>query len=95
MRASVEAARAMVTQAEAQQGYAMVRAPFDGVVTERFLDPGDLALPGRPLLVLVASGAEAAPVRQRRARAAGADGIWAEPWLAAGLPLVRAAGGNA
>lgn len=57
MRASVEAARAMVTQAEAQQAYAVVRAPFDGVVTERFVDPGALALPGRPLLVLVASGA--------------------------------------
>ncbi len=48
-----------------------------------------------PALVLVASGAGAPPGGQRRARAAGADGIWVEPWPAERLPLVRAAGGNA
>lgn len=48
-----------------------------------------------PALVLVASGAEAVPGRQRRAQAAGADGIWAEPWLAERLPAARGAGGNA
>lgn len=56
-RASLEAARAMATEAEAQEAYAVVRAPFDGVVTNRTVDPGDLALPGRPLLVLMAPGA--------------------------------------
>ena len=48
-----------------------------------------------PALVLVASGAEAVPGRQRRARAAGADGIWAEPWQAECLPVTGTAGGNA
>jgi RND family efflux transporter MFP subunit len=56
-RAGLEAARAMATEAEAQQAYALVRAPFDGVVTQRTVDPGDLALPGRPLFVVMAPGA--------------------------------------
>jgi len=56
-RAGLEAARAMAIEAEAQQAYAEVRAPFDGVVTQRTVDAGDLALPGRPLLVLMAPGA--------------------------------------
>ncbi|HKJ03382.1 MAG TPA: efflux RND transporter periplasmic adaptor subunit, partial [Longimicrobiales bacterium] len=56
-RAGLEAARAMATEAEAQQSYAAVRAPFDGVVTQRTVDPGDLALPGQPMLVMMAPGA--------------------------------------
>lgn len=55
--AAFEAAQAMLTQAEAQQAYAVVRAPFDGVVTHRSVDAGDLALPGHPLLIMVAPGA--------------------------------------
>ena len=53
------------------------------------------APPPLPALVLVASGAGALPGGQRRARLAGADGIWAEPWPADRLPLARAATGNA
>jgi RND family efflux transporter MFP subunit len=56
-RAGLEGARAMATEAEAQQSYAVVRAPFDGVVTRRTVDPGDLALPGQPMLVMMAPGA--------------------------------------
>jgi len=55
--AALEAARAQRTEAEAQQAYAVVRAPFDGLITRRSADPGDLAVPGRPLLTLVAPGA--------------------------------------
>jgi len=55
--AALEAARGQRTEAEAQQAYAVVRAPFDGVVTRRMADPGDLAVPGRPLLTLVSTGA--------------------------------------
>lgn len=56
-RAGLEAARAMATEAEAQEAYAVVRAPFDGVVTHRTVDRGDLALPGRPLFIMMAPGA--------------------------------------
>jgi len=55
--AAREAAAAMLAEAEAQEAYAVVRAPFDGVVTARSVDAGDLALPGQPLLVLVAPSA--------------------------------------
>lgn len=56
-QASVAAARAMTSEAEAQQAYAVVRAPFDGVVTRRTVDPGDLAMPGQPMLAMMAPGA--------------------------------------
>jgi len=55
--AGLGAARALVAEAEAQQAYAVVRAPFDGVVTSRSVDAGDLAGPGQPLVTLVAPGA--------------------------------------
>lgn len=51
-RSQVAAARAAVAMARAQLAYAEVRAPFAGVVVAREADPGDLATPGRTLLVL-------------------------------------------
>ncbi|MCG6954654.1 MAG: efflux RND transporter periplasmic adaptor subunit [Gemmatimonadetes bacterium] len=56
-KAALEGARAQRVEAEAQEAYAVVRAPFGGVVTRRDVDPGDLAVPGRPLFTLVAPGA--------------------------------------
>lgn len=55
--AGLTAAQAMLAEAEAQQAYAVVRAPFDGIVTLRNVDAGDLALPGHPLFTVVAPGA--------------------------------------
>ncbi len=55
-KAALDGARAQRTEAEAQEAYAVVRAPFDGVITRRNVDPGDLAVPGRPLFTLVTSG---------------------------------------
>lgn len=55
--AGLEAARAQRAEAEAQQAYAVVRAPFDGLVTSRHVDAGDLAVPGQPLFRVVAPGA--------------------------------------
>ncbi len=45
-------ARAAVTEAETLLGYARITAPFDGVVTRKLADVGDLAAPGKPLLEL-------------------------------------------
>lgn len=42
-------ARNAVREAEVMLGEAVVRAPFDGVVAEKLVDPGDTASPGRPL----------------------------------------------
>jgi RND family efflux transporter MFP subunit len=44
--------QAAVAEADAMLAYATVRAPFDGVVTEKHALTGDLATPGAPLLVL-------------------------------------------
>ena len=45
-------AQAALAEAEAMLAYATIRAPFDGVVTEKHVLPGDLATPGLPLLVI-------------------------------------------
>ncbi|NCT84522.1 MAG: efflux RND transporter periplasmic adaptor subunit, partial [Comamonadaceae bacterium] len=46
--AQVAAARA----ARTESGYFVVKAPYDGVVAEVGVMPGDMALPGRPLVTL-------------------------------------------
>lgn len=43
-------AEASVKEAETMMGYAKIAAPFDGIVTAKRADVGDLASPGRPLL---------------------------------------------
>lgn len=48
--AALAGARGDLREAEAQREYSVIRAPFNGVVTHRRVDPGDLAVPGRPLL---------------------------------------------
>jgi membrane fusion protein, multidrug efflux system len=37
-------------------GYARIVAPFDGVVLRRYVDPGSMAVPGTPLLVVEEAG---------------------------------------
>ncbi len=48
--AAVASARAMAAELAATASYADVRAPFAGVVTRRFVDPGSFAAPGAPLV---------------------------------------------
>ncbi|WP_395753629.1 efflux RND transporter periplasmic adaptor subunit [Prosthecobacter sp.] len=52
--ARVKVATASVTEAETMAGYARVTAPFDGVITRKLADVGDLAMPGKPLLEIEA-----------------------------------------
>ncbi len=40
------------SEQETKLGYCTMRSPYDGVVTHRFVDPGDLAVPGKPLMVI-------------------------------------------
>ena len=56
-RAGFEQARGQADAASAELGYASLVAPFDGVVTARNADPGDLAAPGQPVLVIEDAGA--------------------------------------
>lgn len=48
----VNAARAAADELDATREYAVVRAPFDGVVTARMVDPGAFAAPGAPLVTV-------------------------------------------
>lgn len=50
--AAVRAARAGGDELDAMRSYATVRAPFRGVVTGRFVDPGAFAAPGAPLVTV-------------------------------------------
>ena len=43
-------AKGAAAEAKAMMGYVEVVAPFDGVVTKKWADVGDLATPGKPLL---------------------------------------------
>lgn len=43
-------ARGAVAEAETLLGYMKITAPFDGVITRKLADVGDLATPGKPLL---------------------------------------------
>ncbi|MEW6273402.1 MAG: efflux RND transporter periplasmic adaptor subunit [Thermodesulfobacteriota bacterium] len=49
----MEAATAEYLQAKAAMEHTRIAAPIDGVVAERLVEPGDLASPGRPLLVVL------------------------------------------
>jgi multidrug efflux pump subunit AcrA (membrane-fusion protein) len=51
-RAARDAAQAAENAAAIALSYMVVTAPFDGIVTERAVDPGSLASPGQPLLTL-------------------------------------------
>ncbi|MBL0170066.1 MAG: efflux RND transporter periplasmic adaptor subunit [Gemmatimonadaceae bacterium] len=50
--AGLRAAKAAASELDAVSSYATVRAPFAGVVTARFADPGTFASPGAPLLTV-------------------------------------------
>ena len=47
--AAVATSRGMAAELAATASYAEVRAPFAGIVTRRFVDPGSFAAPGAPL----------------------------------------------
>jgi multidrug efflux pump subunit AcrA (membrane-fusion protein) len=65
-----DAARAATAAAEAGVGYTVLAAPFAGVVTERSVDPGAMAMPGTPLLTIEDPASFRLEVRLDEARAA-------------------------
>lgn len=50
--AGVRAASAGLVELDAVAGYGDIRAPFDGVVSHRFVDPGAFVAPGAPILTV-------------------------------------------
>jgi len=69
-RQSAAAAGAAAEGAEVAAGFATLTAPFDGVVTERLVEPGTMAMPGVPLVRLDATGGFRVDVRVDEARLA-------------------------
>lgn len=55
-QARLEAANQLKNEVDAQFKYANITAPFSGVVTNKFIDTGDLANPGMPLIAIEAPG---------------------------------------
>ncbi|MFN0167563.1 MAG: efflux RND transporter periplasmic adaptor subunit [Bryobacteraceae bacterium] len=55
--AKIRQTEAAVRGASVTRDFAEIRAPFSGVVTERRAEPGSVAAPGTPLLVLEQAGA--------------------------------------
>ncbi|WP_324026223.1 efflux RND transporter periplasmic adaptor subunit [Maribacter sp. BPC-D8] len=55
-KARVESAKQMKNGVNAQMGYANIRAPFNGVVTNKFINAGDMANPGMPLMEVESPG---------------------------------------
>jgi RND family efflux transporter MFP subunit len=62
--------RAAAGVATATESFTTLRAPFDGLVTERLTDPGNLASPGLPLLRIESGGARQVVAHVDEARAA-------------------------
>jgi multidrug efflux pump subunit AcrA (membrane-fusion protein) len=68
--AARDAARAASDGAAIARSYAAIVAPFDGIVADRTADPGSLATPGAPLLVVEQLGSARLEVRLDESRAA-------------------------
>jgi RND family efflux transporter MFP subunit len=51
-RASADAAEASVREAEVNLSYTVLHSPMTGSVVDRLADPGDMAIPGRPLMTI-------------------------------------------
>ena len=69
-RASIESAAAGATAADVAASYATLSAPFDGVVTEKSVDPGNMASPGQPLVTVEDDRSFRLDVRLDESRAA-------------------------
>lgn len=48
--AGVHAARGAAAEVDAVRSYAEIRAPFDGVIVKRYVDPGAFVAPGAPMI---------------------------------------------
>jgi membrane fusion protein, multidrug efflux system len=70
VEAKIKQTDEMLAQANLQKSFTEVAAPFAGVVTERKAEPGALASPGMPLLIVEQAGLYRAEVPVEEARIA-------------------------
>lgn len=85
--AGVAGAQAGRTAAEAGAGFARITAPFDGVITERTVEPGQMVTPGMPLIRLEDTSGLELEVHVDESRAA-----WVEPGATVPVMVGRADG---
>jgi RND family efflux transporter MFP subunit len=52
-RSRVEQARARLAQAEAQLAFTRIRSPLDGIVSDQWMYPGDMAKPDAPIVTVM------------------------------------------
>ncbi|MDE2407657.1 MAG: efflux RND transporter periplasmic adaptor subunit, partial [Xanthomonadaceae bacterium] len=89
--AARNAAAAMLAQAAQQANYTVVRAPFDGVVARRDVEPGETVAPGMPLLTVYAPESLRIEVAVPQSRADAIRGdARAQVWLADGRKVTPA-----
>ncbi|MDM8517208.1 efflux RND transporter periplasmic adaptor subunit [Desulfobacterales bacterium HSG16] len=55
-KAAIRQAEEVIKEAEIALGYTKIKSPEEGEVLRRMVEPGDLALPGKPLIVLRTKG---------------------------------------
>ncbi len=55
-KARLEGARQMKNEVQSQFAYVNLRAPFNGVITNKFIEAGDMANPGMPLVSVEGPG---------------------------------------
>lgn len=55
-KARLEGAKQMQSEISSQYAYADLRAPFSGVITNRFIEEGNMANPGMPLIAVEGEG---------------------------------------
>jgi len=68
--AAADAARASLRAATVALSWATITAPFDGIVTEKLVEPGNMASPGVPLLTVEDTSAFRLEVQLDESRAA-------------------------
>jgi multidrug efflux pump subunit AcrA (membrane-fusion protein) len=69
-QSAVDSAHATSDQAGAMQSFTRITAPFDGMITEKMIEPGNMASPGTPLLRLEDTAGFRLEVRVDESRAA-------------------------
>lgn len=57
LRSKIAQAEQALRSAEVMRGYAVIAAPFSGTVTQKSVEPGNLAAPGAPLMTVEREGA--------------------------------------
>ena len=57
MQAKLKAVKEMKLEVDEMLRYAVIRAPYDGLITAKPVNPGDMANPGMPLLSIESTGA--------------------------------------